>query len=116
MSEDIQKCFKCQEACVRALALGLEMNEDPEFITSLQLCALGCQMAAQAMILRSHFFPKACLFSAELCESVAEQCESFDESEIQDCGRSCRDWVRAGRSLAKNSNFHRELQINSHSL
>lgn len=115
MSESIQKCLKCQEVCIRTMALGLEMNEDQDFITSLQLCAQACQLSAQAMLLESTFYSKACGFTADICDSLADFCENFDEPEIRDCGRLCRDCARSCRAMiqhsASNQNFQADIRL-----
>jgi hypothetical protein len=71
--------------------MGLEINEEQDFITTLQLCAQTCQLAAQSLLLDSAFQIKICSLCADLCEEVALICRNFDEEEMRYCGEVCHE-------------------------
>lgn len=96
----IEHCLKCYEVCTRTLAAGLEINEDQDFITALQLCSQAAQLAAQSLLLDSAFYTKTCALAAELCESVSMICENFDEEEMKHCGEVCAETAKSCRKLA----------------
>ena len=95
----IDQCLKCYEVCTRTLAAGLEINEDQDFITALQLCAQTCQLVDQALLLDSPFAGKTSLLCAEICEEVALICEEFEEEEMRDCGAVCAECAKVCRQI-----------------
>lgn len=95
----IEACLKTYEVCLRTLAAGLEINEDQDFITALQLCSQASQLAAQAMLLDSEFYVKACGLCADFCEEVAELCEDFEETEMRYCAEVCLKCAKSCRAL-----------------
>lgn len=95
----IDQCMNCYEVCTRTLAAGLEINEDQDFITALQLCSQACQLAAQALLLDSAFYTKTCALCADLCDAVALICENFDENEMKHCGEVCSLTSKTCRGL-----------------
>lgn len=95
----IDSCLKTYEVCTRTLAAGLEINEDQDFITSLQLCAQASQLAAQSMLLDSELHVKACGLCADFCEEVADLCEDFEESEMRYCAEVCLKCAKSCRAM-----------------
>lgn len=106
----IQKCLKCYEVCTRTLAAGLEVNEDQDFITTLQLCAQSCQLSAQALLLDSEFHSKICALNADLCDAVADLCQDFDEAEMRECEHVAKACAKACRSLLPHGASSQSLQ------
>lgn len=95
----IDQCLKCYEVCTRTLAAGLEINEEQDFITTLQLCAQTCQLASQSLLLDSAFYVKICSLCADLCDEAAKICQNFDEEEMRHCGEVLRNCEEALRRL-----------------
>jgi len=106
----IEQCLKCYEVCTRTLAAGLEINEDQDFLTALQLCAQACQLSAQSLLLDSVFYTKTCGLSADLCEAVASICADFDEEEMKLCGEVCAATAKSCRRLITHAVTHQALQ------
>lgn len=106
----IEACLKCYEVCTRTLAAGLEINEDQDFITALQLCAQACQLSAQALLLDSDFHVKTCNLCADFCEEVADLCEDFEEMEMRHCAEVCLRCSKLCRQMAGHAVSHQPLQ------
>ncbi len=107
----VDNCLKTYEVCTRTLAAGLEINEDQDFITALQLCGQACQLTAQALLLDSEFYSKACELCASFCEEVADLCEDFDEAEMKNCGQICLKCAKSCRvllSMSEDSHLSRQ--------
>jgi hypothetical protein len=104
MQECIDRCRRCEDACLEAANHCLQKggrHAAAHHIRTLMACARICGTSAHFMLIGSEFHSRTCDVCAEVCEACAIECERLGEDEMmQQCADICRRCAESCRQMA----------------
>jgi hypothetical protein len=98
----IEAATDCHQACVEALAAGLQGGGDGAHLLHARLlldCAQMCDAARDLMLRSSDFAHQAAALTAQVCERCAASCERAGPG-MAACAEECRRCAQACGALA----------------
>lgn len=104
MQRCIELCNECHNVCLNTFAVHC-LEHGGEHVESnhsrLMLdCAEICQTSANFMLRGSMLHSQTCVVCAEVCEACADDCEQFDEAQMQACAEICRRCAESCNEVA----------------
>lgn len=107
ISTDMQQCIdicqECHNVCLETVIHCLKMggqHTEPTHIRLLLDCAEICQTSADFMLRSSDLHGLTCATCADVGERCAEDCERFDDAQMEQCAQTCRRCAESCREMA----------------
>jgi hypothetical protein len=96
-------CAESHEVCTETLNHCLTIGGDHAergHLTLLVDCAQICETSADFMSRRSRLHHVICRACTEVCEQCAQDCERFEDEEMNRCAEICKRCAEACRQMA----------------
>jgi hypothetical protein len=93
LKQCIDHCFECHRSILETVQYCLTLggrHAQAAHIQLLQNCASICQTSAEFMIAVSPLHPDVCAAAAQVCTDCADECESFEDYQMERCAQACR--------------------------
>jgi hypothetical protein len=108
MRRCIDLCLECHSVCLETITHCLHMggeHTEPHHLRLMMDCAEICQTSANFMLRGSDLHGMTCAICADICERCAEDCEQFDDAQMEECAEVCRRCADSCQEMAAEMGF-----------
>lgn len=98
----MDNCFEAAQASERCATHCIEMG-DPERARCIKLCRDVADLTtehARLMARQSEYDSELAAICADLCETCADECASFEGDIVEACEQACRTCAESCRNMA----------------